>query len=47
MMKPMKKAYAAPSSEVMEMRFRGMLCDSFPESASQGNMNVLYGEETI
>ena len=46
-MKPMKKAYAAPSSETVEMRFRGVLCESLPDESSQGNMNVLYGEETI
>lgn len=44
-----KLNYVSPSSETVEMHFQGVLCDSqtSPDGSSQGNMNVLYGEETF
>ena len=44
-----RKIYESPTSEVVEMKMQGMLCDSMPTQAGLlffTDMNVTYTEET-
>ena len=47
-MTPKQKIYESPTSEVVEMKIHGMLCDSPSQSALllfATDMNVTYGSE--